>query len=359
MDDSQQIDGKPPGVKRQSITVPVSALNDADKALHQVLVRLFGRTPTDMEMTKWTERLRGGMSGPAFINQVSRSKAFLARPQVGSKAPPGHFYSPVVDPDAVRGYVEQSRAAGLSGLHGIDFPLEAMAAFWDAHATFIAAAPFPETPDGTHRYCYEGGPYPPGDAIVLRTMIAHWQPKRIIEIGSGYSTACMLDTADELGRDDLSITCIEPYPERLFSRLKPEDQTRLTLHRHGVQDVPIEAFRALERNDILFIDSSHVLKTGSDVHYELFHILPNLAPGVIVHFHDCRFPMEYSDRQIFVKNYSWNEVYGVRAMLMYSTRFEVIFYGSLFAERFPERMAQSAPFRSNPGSALWIRVRES
>jgi hypothetical protein len=132
----------------------------------------------------------------------------------------------------------------------------------------------------------------------------------------------------------------------------------MTIHRKGVQEIPLDVFRALERNDILFIDSSHVLKTGSDVHYELFSILPCLAPGVIVHFHDCRFPFEYSDRQIFVKNYSWNEVYAVRALLMYSTRFKVIFYNSLFDAIYPALGAISPPFKRNPGGAIWIRVQE-
>ena len=239
---------------------------------------------------------------------------------------------------------------------GIDFPLEAMAQFWQDNLAHIQAFPFSATDDGVHRYCYEGGPYNGGDGVVLWTMINHYRPRRIIEIGSGYSSACMLDTADHLRLTDLHLTCIEPNPERLFSILRPEDAARMTIHRTGVQEIDLAVFDALEANDILFIDSSHVLKTGSDVHFELFHILPRLKAGVLVHFHDCRFPMEYSDRQIFVKNYSWNEVYGVRALLMYSTRFRPLFYGSLFAQCFPDLAALSAPFKRNKGSALWIQV---
>jgi hypothetical protein len=209
---------------------------------------------------------------------------------------------------------------------------------------------------GVNRYSYGTGPYPYGDGVVLRTMIKHYRPRRIVEIGSGYSTACMLDTADHLGITDLDLTCVEPNPERLFSILRPDDPPRMKFHQNFVQDIPLDVFGALERNDILFIDSSHVLKTGSDVHYELFYILPVLAPGVIVHFHDCRYPFEYSDRQIFVKNYSWNEVYAVRAMLMYSSRFKVLFHNSLFAETYPKLAAVSPAFKKNPGSAIWIQV---
>jgi predicted O-methyltransferase YrrM len=348
----------PTQVKRQGITRELSELDPGERALHQLLVRAFGRAPADLEMARWMEKLNQGISARDFLAQLSVSRPFTGNAQVGSKTPAGHFYSPVVDPETVRDYVAARRAAGLAGVQGIDFPLEAMAAFWQENAAFIAAAPFNDEPDGTHRYSYGTGPYPYGDGVVLRTMIHHHKPKRIVEIGSGFSTACMLDTADELGRADLDLTCIEPNPERLFSLLRPEDPARMTIHRKGVQEIPLDVFRALERNDILFIDSSHVLKTGSDVHYELFSILPCLAPGVIVHFHDCRFPFEYSDRQIFVKNYSWNEVYAVRALLMYSTRFKVIFYNSLFDAIYPALGAISPPFKRNPGGAIWIRVQE-
>ena len=145
-------------------------------------------------------------------------------------------------------------------------------------------------------------------------------------------------------------------PNRLRSVLHASDfGTKVTLHERPVQGMPLDMFRSLEANDILFIDSTHVLKTGSDVHYELFHILPALAPGVVVHFHDCRFPLEYSDTQIFTKNYSWNEVYAVRALLMDSMRYKVFFSGSLFAEERRALVAETCPdFLRNPGSALWL-----
>jgi predicted O-methyltransferase YrrM len=344
--------------KRHSITKAPSELGEDARALHTVLVRLLGRQPTDRELQLWSDKLAHGIKAADFVRQMTSSRGFLANPQVGTKTPAGHFYSPVVDPDTVRHYVEMNRAQGADSLHGIDFPLDAMAEFWRANSEFIAATPFQNEPDGVNRYSYASGPYPFGDGVVLRAMINHYQPKRIIEIGSGYSTACMLDTIDHLGLDDLELTCVEPNPERLFSILRPEDKTRIRFHQKFVQDMQLDAFRALERNDVLFIDSSHVLKTGSDVHYELFYILPVLAPGVIVHFHDCRFPFEYSDMQIFIKNFSWNEVYAVRALLMYSKRFRVLFHNSFFAKMLPELAALSPPFKFNPGAALWIQVQE-
>jgi hypothetical protein len=167
----------------------------------------------------------------------------------------------------------------------------------------------------------------------------------------------MLDTAEELGLDDFKLTCIEPYADRLKGQLRPADYARVDILEHGVQTAPLSLFETLEAGDICFIDSTHVLKTGSDVHHELFHILPRLRKGVIVHFHDCRFPLEYSRKQVFEKNYSWNEVYGVRAVLMHSSKFRVLFWGSLFDQEFPDLVKKTLPeYSRNPGSAIWIET---
>jgi hypothetical protein len=122
-----------------------------------------------------------------------------------------------------------------------------------------------------------------------------------------------------------------------------------------VQEVPIELFGALGRGDLLLIDSTHVLKTGSDVCHLLFSVLPSLAKGVIIHFRDCRYPFEYPDGWIFEDNRSWNEVYAVRAFLMYNSDFEIVFWNSLFAIAFRERIAATAPaFLDHPGGGLWV-----
>ena len=326
-------------------------------ALWHLLLRAFGRTPRPREIEVWEQRLARGIDARAFIRQLVASRQFSGTRFVRAHNPPGHYFSPVVDPDQVRDYVEMVRRAGPDDLPGIVFDLDAMEAFWRANRAWIAATPFTPEPRPGARYFYAGGPYSYGDAITLRAMMGHYRPRRIVEIGSGLSTACMLDTAEELGLSEFSLTCVEPYPRRLRSLLRPGDEARLTLHERPVQGMPLDLFRGLEPNDILFIDSTHVLKTGSDVHYELFYILPALARGVVVHFHDCRFPLEYSDIQIFQKNYSWNEAYGVRALLMDSTRYRVIFSGSLFAaEREALVRETCADFLRNPGSALWIAV---
>ena len=98
-----------------------------------------------------------------------------------------------------------------------------------------------------------------------------------------------------------------------------------------------------------------MLKTGSDVHYELFHILPVLQPGVLIHFHDIQFPFEYPDQWIFDENRSWNEIYALRAFLMYNNRFKIKFWGSCFAHLRAELVRDVfAPFLKNPGGSIWL-----
>ena len=326
--------------------------------LWQVLLRVFGRTPTLAEVERWGAKLDQNLPAKAFIRQLAASRHVKDSKFVRTKNPPGHFFSPVVDPDLVGEYVRMSRAAATQEIPGIDFPLAEMEAFWERSHEFIAATPFTRDRTPDNRYFYGGGPYHVGDAMTLRAMINDLRPKRVIEMGSGYSTACMLDAAEHAGLKDFKVVCIEPFPDRLHSVLRPDDiGNGVTLLKTTTQSVPLSVFRDLEPNDILFIDSTHVLKTGSDVHYQLFFILPLLPPGVVVHVHDCRFPLEYSDKQIFEKNYSWNEVYAIRALLMFSNRYRVIFSGSFFAKRRPDLIQQTAPlYLRNPGSALWFRV---
>ena len=269
--------------------------------------------------------------------------------------PPGHFYSPIVDPAKARKYVERYANPSLADIAGVDLDLEQMRRFWQAQAGILRYEFKPE--GGPDRYHRDATHYPRSDAITLRAMIHHHRPRRMIEIGSGWSSVCALDAAEAAGIE-FSLTCIEPFPRRLRSALRAGDEKLVTILERYVQDLPATVFKDLAAGDILFIDSSHVLKTGSDVHHELFHILPALEPGVLVHFHDCRWPFEYPRGFIFERGYSWNEAYAVRALLMYSSRFRIEFYGGFFAQVCREEvMAVRPDFFGNVGSALWIRVK--
>ncbi|PON13546.1 hypothetical protein C2W62_33810 [Candidatus Entotheonella serta] len=151
-------------------------------------------------------------------------------------------------------------------------------------------------------------------------MLRRQHPRRVIEIGSGFSSSVMLDVNDLFLDNSVQFTFIEPYPERLFEQFRDDDQQRHTVIEKPLQDVLLSLFRELSAGDILFIDSSHVVKIGSDVAYILFHILPALQSGVLIHFHDILWPFEYPEDWIF-EGRAWNEAYVLRSFLQFNHMF--------------------------------------
>ncbi len=331
--------------------------DDAKAYVEELYTHLLRRTPAAGELGRWAQALMDGATPQSLFRSFVASPEFVRKREVSTLFPPGHYHSPVVDPSTIKAYYARSRAVTLDQLAGIEVDVGRMLDFWNQSLPLIQTTPFREEKTADHRFHYEGGPYPWGDAIMLRAMLSHYRPSRVVEIGSGFSTACMLDTADERQLGTLRITCIEPFPDRLHSLMRPPDFDRVTIIPKGVQEVELGIFDQLGPGDILFIDSTHVLKTGSDVHYELFDILPRLQAGVLVHVHDCPFPFEYPEKWVFDLNYSWNEVYVLRAFLMYNKRFSIVFWNSLLASLYrPKVLADYPPFLRNPGSSIWLIV---
>jgi hypothetical protein len=133
-----------------------------------------------------------------------------------------------------------------------------------------------------------------------------------MEVGSGFSSAVMLDTNDLFFSGKIAFTFVEPYPERLLSLMTGEDRSHQEMLVRPVQEVALERFASLRANDILFIDSSHVAKIGSDVVHLLTNVLPMLNRGVIVHFPDIFWPFEYPEEWI-LEGRAWNENYVLKA----------------------------------------------
>jgi SAM-dependent methyltransferase len=274
----------------------------------------------------------------------------LAAAPVGGAFPPGHFYSPIPAWDEV------SRDAGRifdrgRALPGVDLRHDAQVALFEELAKF-----YPELPYGTReglRYTFDNANFGHGDAIVLYAMLRHFRPRRVVEIGSGYSSAVIIDTNELFLDGAAECTFIDPAPQLLESLLRPGDPARILGRR--VQDVPEETFTALEANDILFVDSSHVLKTGSDVNSILFEILPRLRSGVIVHFHDVFHPFEYPRSWVLDLGLAWNEIHAVHAFLLFNSAFEIVFFNDYLASADEERFRAAMPLcLANPGGSLWL-----
>lgn len=271
--------------------------------------------------------------------------------------PLGHFYSPVPSPEDRELAVRQAAAAANLEAAGVNMNADAMVALWRRIAPRTLEMPFgDEKGAGGYRYHYVNDMYSYGDAAIYFGLVWHLRPKLIVEIGSGYSSALAMDMRD-IFRRDIALTFIEPYPHTLKSLLREGDRSNVKIIEDKVQNVPVQNFELLQANDILFVDSSHVAKAGSDVCFEIFNILPRLHPGVIVHFHDCFWPFEYPREWLVEQNRGWNELYFLRAFLAYNDAFEVLFFNSYFAAKHPQEIASfpKTPVLKNPGGGLWLK----
>ena len=334
------------------------APSEAEKYIQDLFNALLYRDPSADEVGEWTTRIRDGMPEREVFSRFLRSEEYRSVHRVVSAFPDGHYYSPIVDPDELIAAKQPDRNVAPEDIAGIDLSLDRMIDWWQRNAATLSATPFPDVESPAYRYYADNNMYPLGDAAVLRAMILEQRPRRIIEIGSGFSSACMLDTIDEVGLET-DLIFIEPDPNRLRSLLRPEDAGRARIIEAPVQGVPLDEFQVLGIGDLLFIDSSHVLKTGSDVHRELFEILPAVAPGVLIHFHDIDYPFEYPDLFLFERRYSWNEAYAVRAFLMYNSAFRVEFMTAMFRRMAAQLVQATLPqFDQKPGASLWVRKTE-
>jgi predicted O-methyltransferase YrrM len=192
------------------------------------------------------------------------------------------------------------------------------------------------------------------DGTILYAMLNHLKPKKYYEVGSGFSSGLVLDMK-EMFKLDLKMTFIEPYPDRLESILKENDRLTTIIHKNKIQEIDVSVFEELDENDILFLDTSHIVKTGNDVTYWLFNILPVLKPGVIIHIHDIFWPFEYPKEWI-VNQKCYNEIYFIRAFLMNNNDYEILFFNSYVQNEFKAKLIEIDPnLIDNSGASLYLR----
>jgi len=270
-------------------------------------------------------------------------------------APPGHFYSPIPNLDEVRTNESAIFGSMPEVIPGIDLAETSQLQLLEEFKMYYAELPFPTHKTHPLRYFFENSAYSYSDAITLYCMIRHAQPKRIVEIGSGYSSCAMLDTNELFFSGGIRTTFIEPYPELLCSLIRSSDQENITLMPNKLQDIGAEVFQSLEANDILFVDSTHVCRINSDVNRILFEILPSLKSGVYVHFHDIFYPFEYPKEWVY-EGRSWNEAYALRAFLQFNSDFRIVFFNT-YLEHFNRPFFEKhMPLcLKNPGGSLWIQ----
>jgi hypothetical protein len=172
--------------------------------------------------------------------------------------------------------------------------------------------------------------------------------------------ATALDVQDFDGTRSMECVYIDPDPQLLTLILRPEDCARTRIIPGGVEVLRYfpSLFETLNQGDILYIDSSHVLKTASDVSYFIFEVLPRLNQGVIVRFGTVMYPFEYPRTHLLTHNYSWNEIYALRAFLMYNPEFEITFFNDFFTRTTREFASRDVALTlSDLGNDLWLTRR--
>lgn len=267
---------------------------------------------------------------------------------------PGHYYSPLPDMAEVERRTKYIYPSTPSELPGIDLRREHHEKLLREFAPYYAKPPIERSHNPNSRYFRPNISFHFQDAFTLYAMIRHLKPARLIEVGCGMSSCVILDSCEAL-QLDTRLTFIDPYPEFLLQLIREGDRSRFELKPQCIQDVPLEVFAELEAGDVLFIDTSHASKIGSDVNHIFFHILPLLKKGVYVHFHDIWYPFEYPKDWLY-RGMFWNEAYLLKAFLMYNPNFEIVMFNNYALRCLAEQVRSDFPrFLDEPGGSIWLR----
>ena len=267
---------------------------------------------------------------------------------------PNHYYSPIPDLNNLPPGALDARFP----LHGIDMRDDAQLALLQSLKAYakeyddFAKRTKPKT-DGRW---FQGGPFARPDADTAYAMVRHLKPKRIIEIGSGFSTlamseACLKNKAEGAPVEFISI---DPYPSYILD-FKPKGLTRHIPE--PLESLPLSLFESLGENDILFIDSTHIIRPGGDVEYEYFHLIPKIGKGTWVHVHDIFLPNPYPSNWIAQEHIFWNEQHLLAAFLAFNQSFEVTLGLNYVCDKFPDVIRDTFKAMNDPPRAgsFWFR----
>lgn len=284
-------------------------------------------------------------------------KSFPFWQKLGFHITPNHYYQPIPDTRTLKDDLWQKQ----SELVGIDINEEVQINLLSLFSSKFKEEyeSFPRNKTSVpYQYYVNNGAIESVDGEILYCMIRHFKPKKIFEIGSGNSTylsaQAVLKNKEDNGHE-CELIAFEPYPNDVLEAGFPGLSELISTK---IQDVPLSGFSKLKENDFLFIDSSHVLKIGSDVQYQYLEILPRLNKGVIVHLHDIFLPAEYPKEWVLKNCRFWTEQYLLQAFLAFNDSFEVLWAGSYMHLQYPDKLeAVFSSYKRDerwPGS-FWIR----
>lgn len=262
-----------------------------------------------------------------------------------------HYYEPLFSLKHLRKSVDEVRS-----LPGLDLNIDEQLSLLGTFSYEDELRAFPLTATRERTYFYNNESFGSGDSEYLYSMIRHLHPKRIVEIGSGNSTLMAMNAVRRNQQEDPAYTCdhvcIEPYEMPWL------ESTGIRVVRKVVEEAGLEPFGALGRNDVLFIDSSHIIRPQGDVVFEYLELLPQLASGVVIHVHDIRTPRDVPREWLSQRLRLWNEQYILEALLSCSPEFRIIGAVNYLKYNYFEALAQRCPILAQqqerePGS-FWI-----
>jgi hypothetical protein len=262
-----------------------------------------------------------------------------------------HYYSPIPD----LGALPDETWSRESSIAGVDLSADSSLEFIRGElAGPLSEYDPPLRPTGSARdFHLDNGLFESGDAELLYAMIRRFRPNRVIELGSGMSTLVIAD-AIEVNGNEAEHLVYDPYPR---ADLRPQLEQIAHLRPTSAADLPLREFDGLGDRDILFVDTTHVVKIGSEVNRIILEVLPILRPGVIVHVHDIYLPWEYPREFVEERNFFWNEQYLLQGFLAFNDSFEVLFGTHAVARRHPqelEKLLRSGALGRHP-SSFWMR----
>jgi len=280
----------------------------------------------------------------AGIQRFPLSKAALFK--VGVFPIRNHYYEPQFDYREIERPFTEERI-----LPGINWNVQNQLAILEElnFSTELASCPTEDT--GNKQFYFNNNAFCSGDAEYWYQLIRLKKPKKIIEIGSGHSTLMAIKAIQKNKEENAGYTCkhicIEPYEMPWL------ETTEVTVIRKKVESVEVTFFAELGEDDILFIDSSHIIRPDGDVLFEYLQLLPSLSKGVIVHVHDIFSPRNYLDAWLKGEVRFWNEQYLLEAFLTHNTSWEIIAsLNYLHHNHFPE-LKKVCPYltkKNEPGS---------
>jgi len=287
------------------------------------------------------------------VDSLIQQKEKLVQERENIFYKPGHFYSPIPDFEEVFRNKERIFNTTSKNIPGINLNEDNQLIVLEKLSNYFNDFPFPQEKTLQYHYYTQNPAFASTDALILFSMLCYLQPKKVIEVGSGFSSAVIYDTNLNFLDNRIQSIFIEPFPDTLTQLFSIEEYQQLTLYKQKLQNFSPDFFQTLTQNDILFIDSSHVCKIGSDVNYLFAEILPILPSGVVIHIHDIHFPFEYPEAWVN-EGRAWNESYLLRSFLQFNSEFEILFWPS-FILQFHKNQWQKLVSRVFDGTgSIWL-----